>query len=138
MAATAADFLLKRIGQNTALPGALNTITITLALTRTLRGANKAALIFRGLTGAATADLTSMPLSDIDCATYTGACASTIFNTSAVSWNRAAGNLLLPVATGQSLTAGMTYMFAFVLMPNGISPRCLIMIGHATLSLTAR
>eukprot|EP00961_Rhodomonas_salina_P172117 2320894-Rhodomonas_salina.1 len=48
-------FLLRKIGQSTTVPGALNALTITLVPTAALDGSDSAAVVISGLTGTQTA-----------------------------------------------------------------------------------
>ena len=131
----AASFTTKAIGQSTPVPGATNTITVTLVSDTALTAAANSAVTISGLSGASAS--ASVNLLDA------GNDGETIFSdgTDQSKGSFSTGTLTLFLYTGQTLAAGTTYTFGFeITNPSGTSTSPTINIaasGSATIASTA-
>jgi hypothetical protein len=101
---------IKLIAQSTPFPGALNTLTVSLASTGSLRGSETSRITITGLTGSQTADTATLPITDVG-----GTNANVLFGNNA-AWTKATGRLVLSVASGQTLGAVQTVSFSFQIL----------------------
>jgi len=108
--ADAQSFTQARIGQNTPLAGASNRLSVTLVADTSLTASASSAVTLSGLGTASSPSGTVVLL-----ASPGGNSGHTLFGSQA-SWNSALGSLTCTLASGQTLSAGTSYRFAFVLL----------------------
>jgi len=97
---------IKEIAQSTPFPGALNTLTVSLAPTGYLRGSENSKITITGLTGSQTDDAT-LTITDVGSTS-----ANVLLGNNAV-WTKTSGKLVISVANGQTLGAGQLVSFSF-------------------------
>ncbi len=102
----APEFVIRDMGQSTAYPGAANTLTVTLVSNVALTNAASSTVTISGLTGTQTANA-ALSIADV------GASGSTTVFGATAAWTQAPGTLVLTVAAGQTMAAGIVYKFSF-------------------------
>eukprot|EP00961_Rhodomonas_salina_P132502 1783195-Rhodomonas_salina.1 len=100
---------------------ASNLLTVTLKSNTELCGSDGSNVTLAGLTGTSTSQSNSFSINDVGCNVVAQQCATELFTTGALTWQPAAGSLILPLASGECLARDIKYIFSFTLTNGAIA-----------------